>query len=231
MRPIPWAASRRGAAFFLVRAFLPALGLLLWLPAAARSQESPGERALHAISARFADLATFEADFTQTQSWVGSDPVESRGTLYIKRPNLFRLQYTEPPGHLQVSDGKIVWTYVPENGEVLTTKLDARRGQGGDLLHWVLETGKAEPELGREDLDGKPATVVTLVPDPGLGLSRVRLWTRPDSPEILQYELTDASGNVTLYRLNHVRRNPALPDTLFRFVPPKGVPVVELGTP
>ncbi|MCA9729098.1 MAG: outer membrane lipoprotein carrier protein LolA, partial [Candidatus Eisenbacteria bacterium] len=89
-----------------------------------RSQDAPpaqapptdGEVALRQIAAPFAALRTFQAKFVQTQSWVGMDEVaEYRGVLSISRPNRFRIEYSEPKGHLQVSDGTQVWTYVPGN--------------------------------------------------------------------------------------------------------------------
>jgi outer membrane lipoprotein carrier protein len=195
--------------------------------------ESEGEKLLHRIAQGVSGLATFQAEFVQTQRWIGMDASPSyKGTLYLKRPNLFRMEFEEPRGHVQVSDGRTVWTYIPENHEVLTARMDSvNASKGGDLLRWILETGRADPDVAEELLDGKPAMVVALLPPAGADLSRVRLWVRPDSADLLQYEFTDTSGNLTTYRLTRVRKNPPLADALFHFVPPAGVPVVELGRP
>lgn len=150
------------------------------------------------------------------------------GTLYLLRPNRFRIQYQEPKGHVQVSDGTQVWTYVPENKQALVTHLDEGDARGDFLLR-ILQDSKAEPQIQSDLLDDKPARVLSLIPPPGLDLSRVRIWTREGSSAILQYELTEASGNRTSYRLLNVRENPALEPSLFRFEAPAGVPIVEVG--
>lgn len=193
---------------------------------------TPGNDLLREFARRFNALETFEAEFVQTQAWIGADESPPwKGKLYLKRPNLFRIEYREPAGHLQVSDGDTVWTYVPENGEVLATRLDGEDGHGGDPLRWILETGRAEPEVVDATVAGKPARVLSLVPGPGLGVSLVRLWIRPGGLDLAQYEITDSGGNRNLYALSKTRRDPKLGDDLFRFRPPPGVPVVQLGSP
>jgi outer membrane lipoprotein carrier protein len=190
---------------------------------------SAGQAALRVLAAAFEKLETFQADFSQSQDWVGMEPgPEARGTLSLKRPNLFRLEYREPAGHVQVCDGEAVWTYVPENGEVLKTSLGGK-GQGGDFLRWILEQGTADPTVGEEEIGGSPARVLVVSPPEGLGLKTVRFWVRPGGTTIVQYEVTDSSENRTLYRILKSRENPKLKDTLFRFSPPAGVPVVEVG--
>jgi outer membrane lipoprotein carrier protein len=199
---------------------------------AASRAATPGEQLLRGFASHFRALATFEADFVQTQDWAGMDDAPLwKGKLYLRRPNLFRIEYTEPPGHLQVSDGKTVWTYVPENGEVLAARLDSTSGPGGDILRWVLDTGQAEPDVAQIQVEGKPALMVSLLPAAGLGLSKVRLWIRPGSLDLCQYEIIDSSGNSNLYLLSRAKGNPKLSDEFFRFTPPAGVPIVQLGSP
>jgi outer membrane lipoprotein carrier protein len=193
---------------------------------------TPGEAALREIAGQLLGLESFRADFEQSQEWIGMEsPAMAKGTLYLHRPNLFRIEYAEPKGHLQVSDGTQVWTWVPENGEVLVVPLTGGPGGSGDPLRWVLETSRAEPAVLADTVDGHPARVIVLIPASGSGLRRVRLWTRPGSPDLIRYEYEDDGGNRTVYRLTHSRKNPGLDDDLFRFVPPPGVPVVELGAP
>jgi outer membrane lipoprotein carrier protein len=225
------ACRARGCAAALLLA-LAAAGSAPGQDSSGVAAATPGARALREIASDLQSLETFQAEFEQRQEWVGMDPSPPyRGTLYLKRPNLFRIEYREPAGHLQVSDGTKVWTWIPENGEVLVAVLENAGAGGGDLLRWVLTHSRAEAEIVSETLDDGPARRLTLQPEEGLGLTRVRLWTSPGSANVRQYEVTDAAGNVTVYRLRKTRRNPGLADDLFRFSPPDGVPVVELGAP
>lgn len=192
---------------------------------------SEGEEALEQIAAPFSALRTFQADFVQTQRWIGMDEtVQYKGVLSIARPNRFRIEYTDPKGHLQVSDGTQVWTYVPENGQVLLLPLRDEQSRG-DFLTRILEESQPAPRLERGTLDGKPVRILSLTPPEGLELDHVRLWTEEGSSAILQYELTERGGNQTTYRLEKIRENPELDERLFHFEPPPGVPVVEVGAP
>lgn len=197
----------------------------------ASTAETPGAKALARVAAPFQALATFRAEFIRLDRWVGMDePTEYRGTLYLMRPNRFRIAYRVPEGHVQVSDGTQVWTYVPENEQVLLAPLDASL-EHKDFLTRILEESEADAAVAVESFEGSPAEVVRLLPPPGLELAEVRIWTRPASREILQYELTEASGNQSTYRLTKVEENPTLDPSLFVFEPPRGVPVVEVGAP
>ncbi|MFN8549401.1 MAG: outer membrane lipoprotein carrier protein LolA [Candidatus Eisenbacteria bacterium] len=217
------------------RSSLPRVSCLLVLSliaaaAAAEASPTPGELSLAAVASPFLALDSFQADFVQTQHWVGMDePAVSKGTIFLLRPNLFRIEYREPKGHLQLSDGKVVWTYVPENGEVLKAELP--EGGGGDLLRRILAESSPDSAIGSEIIEGRACRVLTLHPGEDLGLTLVRLWTKGSSDAILQYEFEDGSGNRSLYRLDRTRENPPLKASLFSFTPPPGVPVVEVGAP
>lgn len=198
--------------------------------AQAKSRETPGEIALRRVAVPFLSLDSFRAEFVQTQFWVGmEDSTVSRGRLLLKRPNRFRIEYREPKGHLQVSDGRSVWTYVPEHREVLLARLP--EGSGGDLLRRILEESRPDAEVLRGVIDKRPAEILLLRPPEELGLVQVRLWTDPSANAILQYEIEDVSGNRSLYRLTRTEANPPLEESLFAFRAPEGVPVVEVGSP
>jgi len=199
----------------------------------ASAQEYPTASAWFSEVARSVlSLETYQASFRQTPRWVAVDTESEAwlGTIYLKRPAFFRIEYTKPEGHLQVCDGTTVFTYVPESGEVLASRLAEDAG-GADLLRWILEKGEAIGMLEEEAFEGRRAWKIRISPPPGTGLASMLLWTVPEKPEILQYEMTDSSGNRNVYRLTEVRRNPPLSADLFRFTPPPGVPVIELGTP
>lgn len=203
---------------------------IVFAHAPASRAASVGTERLRAVAAPFLALERYQADFTQTQYWVGvDDPTVSKGTLSLERGGRFRIEYRVPKGHLQVSDGKQVWTYLPENGEVLLAALPDAAGV--DLLRRILEGSQADSLVEAAKLDGRGAEVLSLTPPEELGLSRVRLWTEPAGSAILQYEVVDASGNRSIYRLDKTKQNPSFPASHFSFVPPPGVPVVEVGAP
>ncbi len=192
------------------------------------SADTPGARLLAEVSIPFFSVSRFRAEFVQTQEWVGmDDPAFYRGTLFLDRPNKFRIEYAEPAGHLQVCDGKRVYTYVPENEQVLVTYLpeDGR----ADILGRILEESRPQPEILNDELEGSPVRVLVLEPPLELELAEVRIWTRANSDAILQYELVELSGNRSTYRFLETWDDPEMDPSLFEFTAPPGVPLVEVG--
>lgn len=217
----------RSVAGFVVFSLLAPL-LLLARTASGQAPEAVAAERLQRAARPFLELTRFQAEFVQTQEWVGMDsPGAFRGMLYLERPNRFRLEYREPAGHLQVCDGDKVYTYVPENEQVLAAPLP--RDGRADLLGRILEDSRPDPAVEAAELDGVPAEILTLHPPDGLDLERVRLWTRTDSGAILQYELIEISGNRSTFRFLKTWSDPEIDPELFRFVAPPGVPVVEVG--
>lgn len=205
------------------------VAVLLAVPQVARPADGPA--VLARVAEPFRALESFRAEFVREDHWIGMDePVEYEGTLYLDRPNRFRIEYDEPAGHLQVSDGQKVWTYVPENEQVLLTRLDPSL-ENRDFLTRILEESEADSTVRRTELDGQVVELLSLDPPLDLELSEVRLWVAAGSDRILQYELIERSGNRSTYRLTKVEENPRLEASLFDFEPPDGVPVVEVGVP
>ena len=237
----PAGASRAGLPPVLAVILALALALVL-IPSrsvvfgeeASLAEDPPtslGSQTLARVAQAFSSLETFRAEFDQTQEWLGMEEEATfKGTLYLMRPNKFRIEYSEPEGHLQVSDGTQVWTYVPENEQVLLTRLDPDQ-QGGDILRRILEESTARPEVEQVELERGSARVLTLIPPSGFELLEVRLWIEAEADRILRYEMLESSGNRTTYRLTKTRENPKLEATLFHFEPPQGIPVVEVGAP
>src|SRR5215470_6878607 len=77
-----------------------------------------------AVDEHYNRLRTLQADFTENYRGVGSDRVES-GTLWLKKPRKMRWEYRSPRQKLFVSEGKVVWFYMP--GEHQARKTDPKK--------------------------------------------------------------------------------------------------------
>src|SRR5437868_3324683 len=65
------------------------------------------------LQARYDSTAGFRADFTQEiESATLGQKVESRGTVFFKKPGRMRWEFSEPQQTL-VSDGTFFWFYQP----------------------------------------------------------------------------------------------------------------------
>ena len=184
-----------------------------------------------AVDAHYNRLQSLEANFTEIYRGAGMDRTES-GTLWLKKPGKMRWQYRSPREKLFVSDGKVVWFYVPGDRQARrepAKKLDDFRSP----LAFLLGKTKLEKELrglsvapdvtpveaGDVVLRGVPQAMADQV-------SEVLLEVTPDH-EIWQITLQDVDGSTTEYRFSDQKGDVAVANGQFEFRPPAGTEVVE----
>jgi outer membrane lipoprotein carrier protein len=157
--------------------------------------------------------------------------VES-GTLWLKKPRKMRWEYRSPKEKLFVSDGRVVWFYLPTERQLRKTslkKLDDLRSP----LAFLLGKTKLESELRdlSKAVDQSPLVsgdmVLRGVPQAMMDqVSEVLLEITP-SHEIVRIVLVDADQATTEFRFAGWKENLELSDRQFTFTPPPGVETVE----
>ena len=203
------------------RSWQSILVLALCLATAAARADGATQR-LHRF---FSEVKSLRADFTQVVIDANNKQVQTaQGTFYLSRPGRFRWDYMTPYQQILVGDGHKVWFYDTELEQVTVKDQNAALGASPALLlsgdkplensFNVVARGK---EGGLDWLELSPKTKDT-------EFTRVRLGFGPRDLEAM--ELTDSFDQVTRLRFSHLRRNPVLASSLFKFVPPKGVDVI-----
>jgi outer membrane lipoprotein carrier protein len=166
-----------------------------------------------------------KAQFTQSVfDKAGRKSQESAGQLFFARPGKFRWVYNKPYAQLIVGDGKKLWIYDEDLGQVTVRKLDQALGDSpaallaGDndiaKLFNLKETGSKD---GLEWLEATPKSKEG-------SFERVRMGFKGE--DIQAMELKDNFGQTTLLRFSNLERNPTLGAGLFRFTPPKGADIL-----
>jgi outer membrane lipoprotein carrier protein len=189
-----------------------------------------------AVDDHYNHLRSLQSDFTEVYRGDGAERVES-GTLWLKKPRKMRWEYRSPKEKLFISDGQVVWFYLPAERQVRKTtlkKLDDLRSP----LAFLLGKTKLENELrglskvvdqapldsGNTLLRGVPRSVVS---QSGTGqVNEVQLEITP-SDEIVRIVLMEADGATTEFRFAGWKENLELSDSRFQFTPPLGVETVE----
>ncbi len=184
-----------------------------------------------AVDAHYNRLRTLQADFTEIYRGEGAERVEA-GTLQLKKPRKMRWEYRSPKEKLFVSDGEVVWFYLPAEKQVRKTtlkKLDDVRSP----LAFLLGKTKLENELRglSKAVDQSPLgpenTVLRGVPVAMPGqISEVQLEINRAS-QIVRIVLIDPEGAATEFRFANLRENESVDDARFHFNPPSGVEAVE----
>ncbi len=234
--------------------------LFLLFPLAVTAQEPPLEEVVRALEVPFSGavpqqaIRDFRAEFQQSSQLVALDRVQKgHGRVVVRFPAagarsealpMFRWQYEKPEPQEIISDGKVLWVYLPDNRQVIRSELDQTlAARGEDPLLFLTGLGNlaqnftiawAEP---RRDPQGN--FVLELIPRrPSPYIER--LWiTVPreavsaggqKSPIVFPLRATtvfDPAGNITRIEFLQVAINQKPAAKEFSFTPPPGVEVLS----
>ena len=200
----------------------------LYLPAPVFAAQDDAVSHLQAFLSRVHSL---KADFTQVVLDANLQTVkQSSGTLAIKRPNRFRWDYAGPNKEIIDADGTRVWMYDVELQQVTVKPLTGTLAASPAVL--LAGSNDVQQNFTVKNLGAKNGLEwVGITPKiKDTDFDSVRLGFRGDM--VAAMELKDALGNLTRITFSHVQVNPALPDSLFRFTPPRGADVIgDAGKP
>lgn len=174
-------------------------------------------------------LRTLSATFVLTTQYETVDRAgASRGRILLQRAqNKLRL---EQDHQTVVSDGESVWTYVPENRQIIVSPADQRQGGMRPDDFFFYYTERYTPALaGTDSLNGVAHYILNLTAKDEMADPRMlQVWV--DSRQWLTRKVvySDDLGTTTTIVFPDVRVNPVLPDETFVMPVPKGVEVVDL---
>jgi outer membrane lipoprotein carrier protein len=213
----------------------PLLLVLSLFAAVAAPQPAPsaGEVARN-LQRKYEKVRDFSADFEHVyQGGVLRKKVTERGTLLVKKPGMMRWTYTFPEKKEFVSDGRRLYSYVPEDKQVMVSTVTPSDEASSPALFLA----------GKGDILRDFTASLTSVP--GLTASDVALRLVPTthqreydwiilvldrtSLQIRRLVTTDAQGGTSTFVFAGLRENVGLPDKAFGFTIPRGVDVITDG--
>ncbi|MFQ5683111.1 MAG: outer membrane lipoprotein carrier protein LolA [Candidatus Binatia bacterium] len=154
----------------------------------------------------------------------------ARGKLYFKQPGKMLWSYEEPKGQVVLADGKALYFYQPEQGQIMKSPLkDAF--QSGISLSFLLGIGNLTRDF-KVTLKGlkKGNYILQLGPrGEWKGIRDIVLGVNCQSFDIIWAQIQDLVGNVVTIHFSDIRKGVGLKDSLFQLEVPDGVDVVTLG--
>jgi outer membrane lipoprotein carrier protein len=209
------------------------LALVIGVSLAAPQAAPPADpqAVARAIQQRYDTVADFSADFVHTyQGGVLRKTATERGTVVIKKPARMRWTYEAPEKKIFVADGVRIYSYIPEDKQVLVSPVPAEDDATTPVLFL---TGKGQ--LTRDFTAAFSAT-----PDPLPDTVTLTLTPKRREAEYEWLTLVvdrgtwrlrklvtgDAQGGQSTFTFTNVRENTGVQDKVFRFTIPKGVDVV-----
>jgi outer membrane lipoprotein carrier protein len=184
-----------------------------------------------AVDEYYNHLKSLKAAFTELYQGQGMSRAES-GTLWLKKPGRMRWEYHSPREKLFLIDSEHAYFYVtgePQARKTPLKNLDDIRSP----LRYLLGKTKLEKELealsfapdmaplesGDVVLRGVPKTMKDQI-------SSVVLEISP-AHQIVRIVIHGADDSVTDFRFSQIETDVPVQNSLFRFVPPPGVTMVE----
>jgi outer membrane lipoprotein carrier protein len=200
-------------------------------PPAARSPVPPAAELARALQKKYDAIHDFSADFVHTyEGGVLRKRATERGTVLIKKPGKMRWTYTAPEQKLFVSDGRKVYSYIPEDKQVIVSSVPA-----GDQATTPALFLAGKGDLSRDftprltDVPGAPVRTYALKLTPkksDLEYDSLTLVVDRDSLQIRMLVTSDAQGGRSSFAFTNLKENAGLPDKEFVFKIPRWVDVI-----
>lgn len=188
------------------------------------AQPSPDE-VLRNVRRTYAGVTDASASFTQTIARRFGAPKMQTGTVTVKKGNRYRVETAE---QTICSDGTTVWMATPASNQVL---VDDVRTNGRLFSPDAFLAGlPAEMRIDSLRTEGNTGRL-SMTPTGGAAVRTVRsltAWVDLRSWTVTRVEYTDRSRTTFTILLSGFTFDAGLPDSHFRYVPPKGMKTVDL---
>jgi len=191
---------------------------------------APAELA-RSIQQKYDQVRDFSASFEHRyRGGVLRKEAVERGTMQVKKPSRMRWTYEWPERKVFVADGTRIYSYIPEDKQVIVAPVPA-------------EAEATTPALflsGHGSLPRDFEASFPPEPDPAPGTYSLKLVPHRREAEydwlvlvvdrgtyrLRKLVTADAQGGQSTFTFTDVRENVGVPDSAFRFTIPRGVDVV-----
>jgi outer membrane lipoprotein carrier protein len=177
---------------------------------------------LSSLESKLSQLHSLTANFTQTvKNQDGSVLQTSTGNLAVDKPGKFRWQVSQPFPQVIIANNNTVWIYDSGLEQVTIRKLGNSISQTPVLL-----LSSSNVDLSKEFVVKQQGNTFNLLPKiSGQDFKSVTLSFKGNGIDQMQFQTN--LGQNTVLNFSDVKLNPNLSASLFAFIPPKGVDVVD----
>lgn len=199
--------------------------------ARAAAADSSAAELSQALQRKYDGIRDFSADFVHSyEGGVLKKHITERGHLLVKKPGMMRWEYTAPEHKLFVSDGVKLYSYIPEDKQVIVSSVP-RDDQATTPVLFLAGKGNLTrdftPSIGQLPRDAPPGSrALKLMPKtPQPDYASLLVVVDP-ALSIRGLVATDAQGGESAFSFSNLKENIGLADKAFAFTIPRGVDVV-----
>lgn len=211
-----------------------AVPALLLVAVTAVAQDRPGpEATARSVQQRYNTVRDFSADFVHTyRGGVLRQQATERGTVAIKKPGRMRWVYTAPERKTFVSDGVKVYSYIPQDRQVIVSNAP-REDEATTAVMFLAGKGDVVRDFTPSYASGGPPGTLALKLVPKRAereYDALVLFLDPSTLQIRALTTTDSQGGESTFTFSNLKENQGLSDKEFAFRIPRGVDVITDGS-
>lgn len=193
---------------------------------------SEEQEALDAIQKQYESVKTITARFVQ-KSYVKTmnQTLEARGKVQIKKPGKMKWVYNAPEPQVLVSNEKILWLYIPDEGQVTKVPVESIYSSNTPAL-FLAGKGKLTDsfDVMKVSTDKDQITVVLTPKEEDNSVDRLALVANSKSYQIVGSTVYDKLGNRTEVNFSDIQVNKKISETTFQFEVPEGVELLDYSS-
>jgi outer membrane lipoprotein carrier protein len=212
------------------------LGIIIGAYGLSAAAEPGADEVINNLQARYDQTQDFSATFTQeTISKSIAAPAIMNGKMYIKKPGMMRVDYTDPKKWQIISDGVTSWLYFPDDKQVRIYKT-ADAFENVPFLNFLFGKGKIADDFTGTfgELDKAEAAdnyLLVLAPkSKDSTIDRVLVLVSKNDYLIKQLNTYDVLGSVMKIAFKDIALNSGIKDSMFHFIVPPGVETFKIET-
>jgi outer membrane lipoprotein carrier protein len=184
------------------------------------------------LQRKYDGIRDFSTDFVHTyKGGVLRKQLTEKGRLLIKKPGKMRWEYTAPEQKLFLSDGVKIYSYIPQDKQVIVTTVPSDDAASGPALFLAGKgnlTRDYVPSLvevpAGTSLAGRALKLVPKKAQPEY--EWLVLVVDPATLALRGLVSSDAQGGTSAFSFTNLKENVRLSDKEFVFKMPRGVDVV-----
>jgi outer membrane lipoprotein carrier protein len=201
---------------------------------AAAAQQKPVPEALaRSLQQRYQGIKDFSADFVHNyRGGVLKTQTQERGTVTVKKPSRMHWTYTAPEKKEFVSDGVKIYSYIPQDKQVIVSSVPAD-DQATTPALFLAGKGDIVRDFSASYVDSPIAGTVALKLTPRRSepdYEYLVVAIEPESLRIRALTTRDRQGGESTLIFNNLKENQGISDKEFAFRIPRGVDVITDGS-
>lgn len=187
------------------------------------------DQLIRGLQSRYSRLVSMSAEFTQIYTAPGERTRRETGQMLLKKPGKMRWNYTSPEPKLFISDGRMMYEYVPS--ERVATRVKVR--ESADLrapFMFLLGRGDLRRDFSKIEFSSEaPARaesrVLQLIPKRNDDFRALIVEVDPATLRIGRLSILDQRGGRSDFLFSNVHENVSAADQEFVFQAPAGVEI------